>query len=57
MQSLNAWGVGVPLAWVIGVRLGYGVVGAWWALVVSMAVLSCALLWRFGSGAWRHIQI
>ena len=57
VQSLLAWGFSVPLAWWIGVHLEYGALGAWAALCISMAVLTVALLWRFRSGAWRHVQI
>jgi len=56
-QSLNAWGVSVPLAWFVGVYLGYGVLGAWAALAAAMAVLTVILLWRFQSGAWQRIRI
>ncbi|HKJ24441.1 MAG TPA: MATE family efflux transporter [Myxococcota bacterium] len=57
VQSLDAWAVSVPLAWLVGVWLGYGVVGAWCALAASMAVLNVLLLGRFRSGAWRHVRI
>ena len=56
-QSLNAWLVSLPLAWLVGVWLGRGVVGAWCALATAMAVLTVLLLWRFRSGAWRHVRI
>jgi len=57
VQSLNAWAFSVPLAWFVGVRLDHGVVGAWWALAAAMALLTVLLLWRFESGAWRHLRI
>ena len=57
VQSLLAWGLTVPLAWWIGVRLDLGALGAWSALCLSMGVLTVALLWRFRSGAWRHVRI
>ena len=51
------WGLTVPLAWWVGMELELGVVGAWMALCASMATLTVVLLWRFASGAWRHIRI
>jgi putative MATE family efflux protein len=56
-QSLSAWLVAVPLAWLVGVWMDQGVIGAWCALAASMAVLTAALLTRFASGAWRHMRI
>ncbi len=57
VQSLMAWGVGVPLAYLFGVMMGHGVIGAWGALAVSMALLSALLVRRFHGGAWRRIHI
>jgi len=57
VQSATAWCVSLPLAWWAGTALGYGVAGAWAALAVGMGVLTVALLLRFRSGAWRHIEI
>jgi MATE family multidrug resistance protein len=56
-QSLSAWAVSLPLAWWFGVALGWGVTGAWAALASGMGLLSVTLLWRFQSGAWRHLRI
>jgi len=56
-QSLVAWCVSLPLAWVGGVWLGHGVLGAWAALAVGMSVLTVVLLLRFRSGAWKHVRI
>jgi MATE family multidrug resistance protein len=56
-QSLVAWCVSLPLAWIVGVWLGQGVFGAWAALMVGMGVLTVTLLLRFRGGAWRHVRI
>jgi hypothetical protein len=37
--------------------LGGGVVGAWYAEFVFVAVLSAAFVWRFRSGAWQRAEI
>lgn len=49
----TSWLVLVPCAWLFGVALGGGAVGAWLALVVDILVLATILLLRFRSGAWR----
>jgi MATE family multidrug resistance protein len=52
-----AWTIFVPVAWwVVGVRDG-GPVSTIVVVVVYLAILALAFLWRFGSGAWRRIEL
>lgn len=37
--------------------LGWGVIGAWYAMVADLWVRSGFLIWRFVSGRWRNVQI
>jgi putative MATE family efflux protein len=47
----------VPLAYICGVRLGWGVVGVWTGAFVYI-VLLCALMgWKFAEGRWKEIRI
>lgn len=48
-----SWGVFVPLAWWIGIGLGYGLTGAWVGGAIYVGILAACLVWRFQSGAWR----
>lgn len=41
------WCVGLPLALVLGFHLGQGAAGLWWGLLVGLALVAVALLWRF----------
>ena len=41
------WGLGVPAAWAIGLRGGYGGPGVWSGLVVGLSVAAVLLWWRF----------
>lgn len=52
-----AWGLFLPLAWLLGVRLDLGLVAAWLGGAVYVAVLAGILVLRFRSGAWRRIRI
>ena len=52
-----AWGLFLPLAWVLGVALEGGLTWAWAGGVVYVALLAGALVWRFRSGAWKAIRI
>jgi MATE family multidrug resistance protein len=51
------WLVFVPGAWVSVRVMGGGDVAAVLWLVVYLALLAAALLWRFRGGAWRRIEI
>jgi Na+-driven multidrug efflux pump len=56
-QSALAWGLFVPLAYLLGVRLEGGLISAWLGGTVYVLVLSATLVWRFRSGAWQRIRI
>jgi MATE family multidrug resistance protein len=45
--SIGYWGVGFPTAWFFGVHLGYGALGIWWGLAVSLAAVAVLLSVRF----------
>jgi MATE family multidrug resistance protein len=52
-----AWGLFLPLAWLLGVRLEGGLTAAWLGGALYVTVLAGILVFRFRSGAWRRIQI
>jgi MATE family multidrug resistance protein len=56
-QSVLAWGLFVPLAYLLGVRLEGGLISAWIGGTIYVLVLSATLVWRFRSGAWQRIRI
>jgi MATE family multidrug resistance protein len=56
-QTLLAWAVRLPLAWLFAVTLEGGVVGAWYAEFVFILTLAAALALRFRGGAWKHVRI
>ncbi|MFY0583014.1 MATE family efflux transporter [Cystobacter fuscus] len=39
--------VGLPVALLLGFRMGYGVVGIWWGLCIGLSVVALTLFWRF----------
>ncbi len=47
----------VPLAWVLGITLGYGLVGIWSAAVVYVVLLTIVIVWKFARGDWKSIKI
>lgn len=47
----------VPLAWLLGITLGLGLIGIWAAALVYVALLCVAMAWKFRSGDWKSIQL
>jgi MATE family multidrug resistance protein len=57
VQTALAWVLRLPLAWLLAITLGYGVVGAWYAEFAFICALAAALVWRFHAGVWKTVQI
>ncbi|UCE85360.1 MAG: MATE family efflux transporter [Deltaproteobacteria bacterium] len=57
VHTALAWLVFVPLAYLLGVKLGGGLTAAWAGATFYVAALAGALVWRFVSGAWQEIHI
>ena len=47
IAALAYWGIGAPMAWLLGFALGFEGVGVWGGLAVGLAVASVLLSWRF----------
>ncbi|MEO8605083.1 MAG: MATE family efflux transporter [bacterium] len=57
VQTVLAWGLFLPAAWLLGTVLDGGLTGAWLGGVVYVVVLGAALHWRFRGGAWQRVRI
>jgi putative MATE family efflux protein len=47
----------VPLAWLLGLELGVGLVGIWSAALVYVVLLTGVMVVKFRSGDWKTIKI
>ena len=47
----------VPLAWLLGITWGFGLVGIWCAALAYVFGLSAAMTWKFARGDWKAIRI
>jgi Na+-driven multidrug efflux pump len=47
----------VPLAWLLGVTLGFGLAGIWAAATVYVVLLTAAMVYKFRSGDWQAIRL
>lgn len=57
MHTLLGWGFFVPVAYGIGIVLEGGLTGAWLGGCLYVVLLASSMIWRFRSGAWRHVRI
>jgi len=53
----SSWCLGVPLVWLLAIRLDHGVVGAWLGMTGMLVVQSALMLRRFQSGAWKAMRV
>ncbi|AZS17881.1 MATE family efflux transporter [Paenibacillus lutimineralis] len=53
MGVLSMWGVSVPLAYVLGVHFGFGLLGIWIAFAVDEWLRGIIMLLRWKSRAWE----
>jgi multidrug resistance protein, MATE family len=49
------WGIGLPLAALFGLHLGYGAVGLWWGLCIGLYAVALVLFLRFLQVTRREI--
>ena len=47
----------VPLAWLLGVTLEYGLVGIWTSSMIYVTLLAAVMSWKFRQGDWSGIKI
>jgi putative MATE family efflux protein len=47
----------VPLAWLLGVHLHFGLVGIWSAALAYVVLLTTAMVLKFRSGDWKSIKV
>jgi putative MATE family efflux protein len=47
----------VPLAYIFGVQLHWGVLGVWMGAFAYILLLSSIMGWKFAEGAWKEIRI
>ena len=51
------WLVRLPLAWFIGLYLGFGMLGVWAAYIVEYYARAIVTTWRYARGSWKTIDV
>ncbi len=56
-SSIGIWVVRLVLAYLLTVRLGMGLIGAWIAMVADMFTRAIVVYGRFSTGKWKKIKV
>ena len=56
-SAITMWGVRLPLAILLAQTLGYGAVGAWWAMAASTTLGGIAAYGLFKWGRWKTVAV
>lgn len=57
LNFLGLLGVRIPAAYVLSHYLGYGVEGAWYAMLADLWIRCLLIGWRFAHGGWKQIDV
>ncbi len=57
INGLSPWLVRVPLAYLLAIKLGWGLNGAWVAMMVDMSARGILDYLRFRSGKWAFVKV
>jgi len=55
--AVGVWGVRLTLAYILVVRLGLGLTGAWIGMTTDMFVRAFLVYWRFSTGKWKSARV
>lgn len=53
MGIISMWGISVPLAYLLGIYLGYGLIGIWIAMVIDEWLRGILMFFRWRSRKWE----
>lgn len=56
MGILSMWGVSVPLAYLLGIYFGLGLIGIWTAFIVDEWLRGLLMLWRWRGKKWEKMS-
>jgi putative MATE family efflux protein len=57
VEVITHWVIFLPLAYLFGVKLHYGIIGAWMAIPIYIVAYTTLNLWRFKSMKWIKVQL
>ena len=57
ITGASIWGLRVPLAYLLGLVMGWGLVGAWSAMAIDFGLRGVLNFLRFRSGRWKTVKV
>jgi len=57
LEIITHWIIFLPASFILGVTLGNGIVGAWMALPIYIAMYTTTAWVKFRSGSWKAIKV
>ena len=57
ISMVSMWVFRVAMSYVLGLWLGWGLLGVWVAMVLDWVVRSIAFLWRWAGGKWQQARV
>ena len=57
ISVFGLWIFRIPLAYFLGVVLGWGAVGAWTAMTIDTFVRGALYIYRFKAGKWKEVKV
>lgn len=57
IQAIGMWLLRIPLSYILGIQLGFGIMGVWWAMTIDLFVRFFLVLWRYRLGKWQTMQV
>lgn len=57
ITGASIWGLRVPLAYLLGLVMGWGLVGAWSAMAIDFSLRGLLNFLRFRNGGWKTVKV
>ncbi len=57
VDLVTCYGLLPPLAWLLGITLGGGLLGAWWALLAWFTLHAVGMVVLFVKGRWQEVEV
>jgi len=54
---ISNWLIKLPLAWFLGINLGFGIEGIWYAMCFSIVYEDFAIYLAYRKGKWRNMEL
>jgi putative MATE family efflux protein len=54
---VGSWALRVPLAWLFGVYMGWGLIGAWYGMWADNLAKFAMSTGRFSQGGWKRVKV